>query len=274
MSGTITVPSGFQASGATVNVYTGTSVGPTPTATPSVTCSNGPCTTGTYSASVALGSAYTVQATLTGFQPAGGTTAPLTAAAPTATQSATLTPLTHSVDVTVTSADGSLALPGASVTISTSANSYTATANASGVADFTGVVPDQGANYSIRATLDGVTATGSVQVQVQSQASDPIQGSASGSAGQLSGTITLTPAPSGPLDVTIDYCTGSPTCATPAFTQTVSIGTGGTGSYGGYLPAAAYYVSGRATGYTTASGGPTTLADGATITGPPVALAP
>ena len=82
---TVSVPtgSGLLASGVTLNLYTGTSTGGNPqvlTVTCQSTSTN--CTTGTFSAFVALGSQYTVQAVMTGLTTDTHTTPLLTASKP------------------------------------------------------------------------------------------------------------------------------------------------------------------------------------------------
>jgi hypothetical protein len=295
VSGTVGIPAGtnppLAASSVTVDLFTGGSASGTSRRL-SVSCSpaSSSCTTGAFSAFVALGSAYTVQASMTGLtlDPTDiTTTSPLTPANLSATLSLTLLAATREVDVTVTSggttpinlAAGTVTLTLASgAPYSGSAGTPTGTI-VSGVAKITGVAPSATAYDAAVASPDGsitATAKGSVLVQI---GTGPVPTTVTAAFGQISGTVTLSPAPTASTTVTATVCAGAAGCTKPLTTpQTINVDTSGSASYTLQLPPSSGtgdVVSFSASGYASQSTTALVVTDGATtpasitLTAPP-----
>jgi hypothetical protein len=281
VTGTVSVPtgSGLLASSVTLNLFTGASATGTPQVL-TVSCSSTPasCTSGTFSAFVALGSVYTVQASMTGLTTQTQTTSSLTAANPSATVTLALPAATRGVDVTVTSGGSSpinlaagtvtLSLPTGSQPYSGTAQTYTGTIRG-GLATITGVAPSATA-YTIGVAAGPVTASGSVSVQI---GTGNVATTVTAAFGQISGTVTLSPAPSASTSVTAVVCSGAAGCTTPVDTETITVGTSGNASFTFQLPpSTGDVISFSATGYVGQSTASLVVTDGATTSASTITL--
>ncbi len=151
--------------------------------------------------------------------------------------------ITHvTVTMTATANDPAVkaSLATATVKLTSSAHTYTATTSSTGVATFTTVVAG---TYTVLFTptkLTGASSTeheGTVTVSsTRSTFTVPVK------TGKVTGTITLTPKPSSTVTVTV--AVGTVTCTT------VAVGTSGTATYSCVLPPGTYTLTFSATGYT------------------------
>jgi large repetitive protein len=254
VSGSVSLPGGLPASATTVAIYTGTSVGGNPVARPTLVCGS-PCTGGQYSAFVPLGSSYTVTIgdAADGFATSTFTTPQLVAGAAMATFSPTLVPVDHRVEVSVTTADGAPVTVAATVTLTSDSgapHTYTAPVVA-GVATFPAVAP---ADYAVSFDAGPVTGPGApLAVPVESSSNDPLTTGIAVPAGEVAGTVTVSPPPVTATSGTVRFCTDA-ACTSVVLTEPVSVSSAGSGSFTATLPASGggttYWVSIVLTGST------------------------
>ena len=286
VSGTVELPtgSGLLASNATVDLFTGTSAsGSSQVLSVSCSTSSSSCTTGTFSTFVPLGSAYTVQGSMTGLTTETKTTAILTGATPSSASGTVdlnlqATPL--EVDVTTTSGGATpidldagtvtLTLPAGSEPYSGSAQSYHGTI-VGGVAKITGVAPSA-TPYVIAVTDGPITGSGSISVPI---GTGPLPAPATAAFGEVTGTVGLSPAPAASTPVTATVCDGSAGCATPILAPVIKVDTSGSASYTIQLPPsspAGDVITFSAGSYISQSTAAITVADGGTVPAPTVTL--
>jgi hypothetical protein len=244
VAGTVSVPatSQLQASAVTLDLYTGGSTGGTPQPL-MVTCPAPPsnCTTGNFSAFVALGSKYTLQASMTGLTTATATTPVLTKSSPADTTIALdLLATPREVDLTVTSG-GNPSLPMAAGTVTLTLSSgkpYSGNPKTyhgtivNGVAQIPGVAPAPN-DYNIVVTDGPITASDTVTVPIGTGA---VMKTVQAQFGEITGTVILSPAPNNTTTVTATVCDGSTGCTSPILVQTISVDTSGTATYTLQLP--------------------------------------
>jgi large repetitive protein len=212
ISGTVTTADGSTPSNATVTVTDTTTNSVT---TPTLTCTGNSCTYLVYGAL----DSYTVTTTLTGYGTKTSTPT-LSAADPTATVTTQLTATEHNLVLTLesggstpltvpSSAEVTLALP---ATPGTAISTGTAASGGGGAFDFSQVAPG---TYTVVATFDSFTVTGSVVVPVADPSGDPVTLTPALTAfAEVSGSVALNPAPSATTTTAIVFCTNAASAAT------------------------------------------------------------
>ncbi len=277
VSGSVSVP---VASNVTVDVFTGTSASGAPQVL-SLSCPPAPASC-TFSAFVALGSAYTVQASSSGLTTQTQTTPSLTATNPSAALTLTLPATPRDVDVTVTSGGTTpinLAAGTVTLTLPAGTSPYSGTAQAftgnisGGVATVAGVAPSATA-YTVAVADGAITASGSVVLVPIG--TGPVPTTVTAAFGQISGTVALSPAPGASTPVTATVCAAAAGCTTPVATFTITVATSGSAPYTLQLPpsvAGGDVVTFSAGGpYVDQSTAVLTVTDGATTTVPAITL--
>ena len=139
------------------------------------------------------------------------------------------------------------------------------TVDKDGVATFSNVVPD---TYTVAYSDGDVSGSASLVVHIQDP-SNPVTATVTAMAGEIDGSVTITPAPTPAVSVTLSFCLGAAGCATP-YTEVMPVGA--SAPFTAYLPPGTYTVTAAGGTFTAVSVGPEVLANNADITGVTVGL--
>jgi hypothetical protein len=282
VTGTVSAGTSVAAASVTVTATTAGTV-----TNPTINCT-GSCTSGTYSEYVPLGDSYSVDVSLTGYQPADSTppSPPVlsggSASSATNTFSPNLTALDHTVTLRIHSGGSSFEVDGATVSLSSGGVSYPAqgNTNSDGTATVDNVPPG---TYDVDVSwIDPATSTTTFSttvsdgVQFAPMANDPSTFVIPVAVAALTGSVTLSPLPPSTgtqVTYTVSICG---TACTSVYTDS---SLNDTDTVGGVVNAptillapGSYQLTATANGYTNVTPVPVTLGDGDRTTAPTIAL--